>query len=150
MVLGGCEMTREEACKKAQIIDFQGGYTIALVTGIYNDHEAQLKAKDEEIERLKAKLTLCDDAYSKVANDFESAVMKIERLESDVYHMAYVIKKWQGTKARSIVAMLFWDMKEYDRCSKVNNVQDYVNNKNKFYALESVFKKAYKMLKDRL
>ena len=110
--------------------------------------EKQLKAKDEKIERLTTKLTLCDDAYSKVANDFESAVMKIERLKSDVYHMSYVIKEWQGTKARSIVAMLFWDMKKYDRYSKVNNVQDYVSNKNKFYALESVFKKAYKMLKD--
>ena len=37
-------MTREEACKKAKIIDFQGGYTIALVTEIYNDHEEQLNA----------------------------------------------------------------------------------------------------------
>ena len=46
-------MTREKACEKAQIIDFQGGYTIALVVEIFNDHEAQLKAKDEEIERLK-------------------------------------------------------------------------------------------------
>ena len=45
-------MAREEACKKAQIIDFQGGYTIALVTEIYNNHEAQLKAKDEEIKEL--------------------------------------------------------------------------------------------------
>lgn len=46
-------MTREKACEKAQIIDFQGGYTIALVVEIFNDHEAKLKAKDEEIERLK-------------------------------------------------------------------------------------------------
>ena len=46
-------MTREEACKKAQIIDYQGGYTIALVTGIYNHHEAIIKAKDEELERLR-------------------------------------------------------------------------------------------------
>ena len=46
-------LTREEACKKAQIIDFQGGYTIALVTEIYHDHEAQLKSKDEEIDRIK-------------------------------------------------------------------------------------------------
>lgn len=112
-------------------------------------NEKIILEKDEEIERLTTKLTLCDDAYSKVANDFESAVMEIERLKSDVYHMSYVIKEWQGIKARSIVAMLFWDMKEYDRYSKVNNVQDYVSNKNKFYALESVFKKAYAILKDK-
>ena len=49
-------MTREEACKKAQIIDFQGGYTIALVTEIFNDHETQLKQRDEEIEMLQCRL----------------------------------------------------------------------------------------------
>ena len=32
-------MTREEAVRKAQIIDFQGGYTIGLVMEIYNDFE---------------------------------------------------------------------------------------------------------------
>ena len=46
-------MTREEACKKAQIIDFQGGYTIALVTEIYNDHETQLKAEQRTHSNFK-------------------------------------------------------------------------------------------------
>ena len=32
-------MTREEAVKKAQIIDFNGGYTIGLVNKIYDDFE---------------------------------------------------------------------------------------------------------------
>ena len=34
-------MTREEAVKKAQILDFQGGYTIGLVCEIYNDFESR-------------------------------------------------------------------------------------------------------------
>lgn len=34
-------MTREEAERKAQIIDFQGGYTIELVTKIYDDFESK-------------------------------------------------------------------------------------------------------------
>ena len=31
----------------------------ADIDKIFDDHEAQLKAKDEEIERLKAELTVC-------------------------------------------------------------------------------------------
>ena len=52
-------MTREEACKKAQIIDFQGGYTIALVTEIYNDHEAQLKAEQRTHSNFKELIWDC-------------------------------------------------------------------------------------------
>lgn len=44
-------MTRSEAEEKAQIIDFQGGYTIELVSKIYDDFEKQfdkaiMEAKD--------------------------------------------------------------------------------------------------------
>ena len=99
-----------------------------VIDKIFDEHEAQLKAKDEEIERLIEKYNeILYTPYKKMARE----ELKAER-----------------KKTRSIVAMLFWDMKKYDRYSKVNNVQDYVNNKNKFFVLESVFKKAYAMLKD--
>ena len=100
-----------------------------VVDKIFDNLEAKLKAKDEEIERLKEKYNeILYTPYKKMARE----ELKAER-----------------KKTRSIVAMLFWDMKKYDRYSKVNNVQDYVNNKNKFFVLESVFKKAYAMLKDK-
>lgn len=44
-------MTREEALEKAQIIDFQGGYTIALVVEIYNDIVNHLKAQSNNERR---------------------------------------------------------------------------------------------------
>ena len=60
-------MTREEADRIALSKSCQGkkmsemtvvglGYVRALLDDIFDTHEAQLKAKDEEIERLKAEL----------------------------------------------------------------------------------------------
>lgn len=43
-------LTREEAVKKAQIIDFQGGYTIELVSKIYDDFEEKINEAIIEIE----------------------------------------------------------------------------------------------------
>ena len=92
--------------------------------------EAQLKAKDEEIEKLKAE------------KECAKSVIDWHEKECEMYI------KLHHQKARSIVAMLFWDIKKYERYSKADDVQDYVNNKNKVYALESIFKKAYAMVKD--
>ena len=131
---------------------------------VKKDFEQELKAKDEEIVALKAE---CEYDQRNAARSQRESVSLLDRLKAKdeeikglgcrIYHAEGYIsdlhnnlkdKKFYDKKARSIVAMLFWDMKKYDRYSKVNNVQDYVNNKNKFYALESVFKKSYKMLKD--
>ena len=131
-----------------------------LIGEIFNDHEAQLKAKDEEIERLTAKLTLCDDAYSKVANDFESAVMEIERLKEALEVLTVmcelgiktqdkyskIIQKMKVlNKARSIVAMLFWEWRKYN--------SNFKNEENSFIQgraskTKKLFYKAHKMLKD--
>ncbi len=43
----------------------------------YAEAEYECKAKDEKLKQL-------DDAYSKVASDFESAVMEIERLKAEL------------------------------------------------------------------
>ena len=56
---------------------------------LFDEHEVQLKNKDEEIEVLHSHLKTIDEDYSALANDFESAVMEIERLKS------YVEKLWQ-------------------------------------------------------
>ena len=58
-------MEREEALEKLSNIEIvEGDWVIGyhlvpteeLINHIYNDHEEQLKAKDEELERLKAEL----------------------------------------------------------------------------------------------
>ena len=40
---------------------------VEVINEIFNDHEAQLKAKDEEIERLKAELLICKKRYTQKA-----------------------------------------------------------------------------------
>ena len=135
-------MTREEAKdfmwiendKNPTVIRWQHHSTIRnlvsnLIDKIFDEHEAEIKSLRDEIERQK-----------RINNELLYTPFK-KMMREEI--------KAERKKSRSIVAMLFWDMKKYDRYSKVNNVQDYVNNKNKFYALESVFKKAYAILKDK-
>ena len=124
---------------------------------VKDNYEAELKAKENDLERqdmiIKC-LSMDLDSKEKQLKAKDKRIAELEKnntnlindvivLDNDLHRFLSIERK----KARSIVAMLFWDMKKYDKYSKVNNVQDYVNNKNKFYALEPVFKKAYVMLK---
>ena len=92
-------MEREEAKSKAsiriQLFDAKGANKI--IDQIYNDHEAQLKlasdvystdkmhmyqelkAKDEEIERLK-------ESYAAITNNFECALREIDRLKEQKHN----------------------------------------------------------------
>ena len=69
-------MTREEAKSKAsihiQLFDAKGANKI--IDQIYNDNEAQLKDKDEEIRRL-------NNLYADTIKDLGYALMEIERLK---------------------------------------------------------------------
>lgn len=116
MVLGGCEMTREE--RKTYIKAFYAtaiyGELEHLVDEVYGDFEAQLKAKDEEIEELQV-------------------------LTSDLLIEGLLNKKEQDAKARSIVAMLFWEWKKDKRLS------NYIGE----LRVKNIFNKAYKMLKEQ-
>ena len=76
-------MTREDAIDLA-IDEHDCKYAEEFVDKIFNDHEAVIKAKDDEIEILKSHLKTIDEDYSSVVNDFESAVMEIERLKDDL------------------------------------------------------------------
>lgn len=62
-------MTREEAVKKAQIIDFQGGYTIELVCKIYDDFEDELK---------KTYVEGSNDAWKTRDESIEKAIISVE------------------------------------------------------------------------
>ena len=92
-------MTREEAKSKASIrirlFDAKGANKV--IDQIFNDHEEQLKlasdvysidkmhmyqelkAKDEEIERLK-------ESYAAITNNFECAIREIDRLKEQKHN----------------------------------------------------------------
>lgn len=80
-------MTREKACEKAQIIDFQGGYTIALVTEIFNDHETAIeilmKANEEEISRHFNECEKYEAQLKAKDKKIENLEELIRRYESD-------------------------------------------------------------------
>ncbi len=66
-------MTREEALKLLGGV-LQGYLLKDDINQIYNDHEAQLKAKDDEIRRL-------NNLYADTIKDLGEVLMEIERLE---------------------------------------------------------------------
>lgn len=91
-----------------------------MVNIIFNDHEAQLKQRDEEIVKLKIEVL---NSFPKIA----------------------------AIKARSIVAMLFWEWKKSIRESNdCKFYDDEFNDGGYWYikAKEEMFKQAYKILKD--
>ena len=126
-------MTRENAKNIAEAISFkiQDRQRLSLVgvneliDQIYNNHEAQLKAKDEEIERLKGKTQILEVLVDNTKDIIEAQTRMCR------------------TKARSIVAMLFWVFAKNRRLHKTN----------KYFSQDAVtesyfcFQQAYKMLK---
>ena len=107
-------MTREEAHK--YVLDNCGYVHKEFIEQIFNDHEAQIKAKNEEVERLKKE-------DKKTIGGLGGLIAENMR---------------EAKKARSIVAMLFWESKRYTRIGLTLN-------SNSMYR---AFNRAYKMLKD--
>ena len=88
---------------------------------LLDEQEAELKAKDEEIERLNCR-----------AYHAEGYINDLHNHPKD--------KKFYDAKTRSIVAMLFWEWKQSCKWAGKNHFSTKGN--------EDAFKKAYKMLKD--
>ena len=107
------------------------------------NYDEIIKAKDDEIRRL-------NNLYADTIKDLGDALIEIERLKSDVYHMSYVIKEWQGDKARSIVAMLFWEWRKALREADESGASYEFSYGDYWYieAKEKAFRQAHKMLKD--
>ena len=116
------------------------------VNKIYDEHEAQMK----EANRIK-------DVFRKLSFELANELIaqmkakdeEIERLNCRAYHSEGYIsdlhnhtkdKKFYDAKARSIVAMLFWN---YKRNLFAFDVEATVVVESK-----RIFEKAYKMLKD--
>ena len=128
-------MTRKEADRIALSKSCQGkkmsemtvvglGYVRALLDDIFDNHEAQLKAKDEYIKTLECR------AYH------------AEGYINDLHNNPRV-KRFYDKKARSIVAMLFKHWKHYSR------IRCRMYSDDTIQTSKTLFKQAYKMLKEQ-
>lgn len=119
-------MTREEY-KKLIFGQSSSAYVHKIKTKYIKSLEAQLKAKDEEIERLNCRAYHAEGYITDLHNEYPKH------------------KKFLNKKARSIVAMLFWRARKHKRLA---------DEDNKYFtyeiALNSLvcFRQAHKMLKD--
>ena len=157
--------------KNPTVIRWQHHSTISnlvsnLIDKIFDEHEAQIKAKDEEIEVSRAQrdgaIAVVQDhrAYTaKKCLEIKQRDEEIERLNCRVYHAESYIndlhnhpkdKKFYDAKARSIVAMLFWEWRKHKRMYELTKFGSYlaVTHLNNATLSKRIFQKAYKMLKD--
>ena len=115
-------MTRADIVRN--IINDDGYYytkhsVLEIVNVIFDEHEAQLKAKDEEIKGLGCRAYHAEGYISDLHNNPKD-------------------KKFYDKKARSIVAMLFWEWRKWKRWVGKTHADVH----------RVVFEKAYAMLKD--
>lgn len=128
-------MTREVFLTKwrDEVTDLSDAYD--LIDQIFDEHEAQLKAKDKDIQ---------------IVMDMSKNLLNELKTERDI--KKYLIKDLKKqNKARSIVAMLFWEWKKAKNVVKKHEQkgEDVSYGKTVMYAREQMFKKAYSMLKDK-
>ena len=124
-------MTREEY-KKEIFNEYSSTKVYKSAKKYIKSLEAQLKAKDEEIERLKEALevlTVMCELGIKTQDKYSKIIQKMKVLN----------------KARSIVAMLFWNARREKR--KAINADVAMAYGIALSSLD-IFQQAYKMLKD--
>ena len=120
---------------------------VEVINEIFNDHEEQLKAKDEEIERLEDQLSSVHNIMYR--NGYSDAIDCYDTFGN------FNTRHKPNAKARSIIAMLFWTMKGQKAiCAKSFNDFGVNNHNTSFYkgAYENSkmwFKQTHKMLKDQ-
>ena len=122
-------MTREEALDVLIVKADKGDFVKDIINQIYDEHEAKLKAKDEEIANLGELV----QAYLIPSRNYEAEI-RAER-----------------KKTRSIVAALFWEWRKAIRVADENTLYvDRYSDADYWYlrAKEEAFKQAHQMLKD--
>ena len=151
-------MTRQEAKSKAsiriQFFDAKGANKV--IDQIYNDHEAQLKAKDEEIKELGEIIqqylipSKNYDAIIKAKDEeIDRLKWKTQILEVLVDNTKDIIEaqtRMCRTKARSIVAMLFWEWRKSEARIYATNIKW---NTGRAFQSQILFEAAYKILKEQ-
>lgn len=162
--------TREEAKKDiAKTLSVQYRVTESTFNYVYNNidklsdsYEAQLKAKDTAIELLESMCNLgleTQNKYSRIVKAKDEEIEKLkayyeERLDtwrSKIWNIPYYA---ETKKARSIVAMLFWE-KRYKKRVFETWVKKHIDmpigtsfRKGMVDEAEAIFERAYKMLKE--
>ena len=114
-----------------------------IIVQIFNDHEAQLKAKDEEIERLEDQLSSVHNIMYR--NGYSDAIDCYDTFGN------FNTRHKPNAKARSIVAMLFWEWKKRNRLyieNKYRNPSANLALYKQANLMQEVFQEAYKILKD--
>lgn len=76
-------MTRVEAKEVLIIKAGYGDFVENIIDQIYDDHEAQIKAKDEEIERLKEHITHLQNVYMKLDGKYLKLKTELEELKDN-------------------------------------------------------------------
>ena len=159
-------MTRANIVRN--IINDDGYYytkhsVLEIVNVIFDEHEAQLKAKESDLERqymiIKC-LSMDLDSKEKLlkAKDEEIKVLECRAYHAEGYisdlHNNPKDKKFYDKKARSIVAMLFWKAKRqkkvfqkyYEEYGRNNSLTQ--NYRGMYEQAIMDFNKSRKMLKD--
>ena len=118
-----------------------------VIDQIFDEHEAQLKAKDEEIKELGEivqQYLIPSKNYDAIikAKDEEIVRLKLELFRSS--------PKIANKKTRSIVAMLFWEWRKHKRMYELTKFGSYlaITHLNNATLSKLIFQQAYKMLKD--
>lgn len=144
-----------------------------VLNQIYNDHEAQIKAKDsitqdikeayefksiaydllleaikakdEEIIELNHTVSGLNEMYLEAKEEIERLINKVVVLDNDLDRFVSI----ERNKARSIVAMLFWNMKKASLIKSTGYQYSDGWQKGEELMASKIFKKAYAMLKDK-
>ena len=166
MVLGGCEMTREQAKSKIRmsvIVDVKHIDSLKkadeVTDQIFDYHEAQLKAKENDLERQDMIIKCLSMDLDSKEKQLKAKDEEIKGLGCRIYHAEGYIndlhnnpkdKKFYDKKARSIVAMLFWEWKKHKRMYELTKFGSYlaITHLNNATLSKLIFQQAYKMLKD--
>ena len=133
-------MTREEFIKKYKNdcrYYFDGYYSDCIddfLTNIYNDHEAQLKAKENHIVEL-----------NKMVME-KNEIIDVLHISSSGFNDLYDDYR---KLSRKIVAMLFWEWKKTTRLTEGETMDEYDDGYDCgcVAQAEQLFKKSYAMLK---
>ena len=117
-----------------------------FINQIYDDHEAQLKAKDEEIERMKEQTNSVHNLMYR--NGYRDA---IDCYDTYKHFGIFRYRYKPNAKARSIVAMLFWEWRKAIRESDENGTSPEFSDGDYWYikAKEEAFREAHKMIKEK-
>ena len=136
--------------KKIVSTYYEGHRIDDFIDQIYNDHKAQLKAKDEEIKELGEIV----QQYLIPSKNYDAIIKakdeEIERLKAK-HEIQLNHRKAQSARlrrynpSRSIVAMLFWEWRKSEARIYATNIKW---KTGRAFQSQILFEAAYKILKD--